>query len=57
MSITTKRNNSNKKNDWTRKNVKKGTLNKIGNEIFKQDQRSEQIWNAWKSKYERKGER
>lgn len=54
MSITTKRNNSNKKNDWTRKNVKKGTLSKIESQIMKQDQRSEQIWEAWKSKYERK---
>ena len=54
MSITTKRNNSNKKNDWTRKNVKKGTLSKIESQIMKQDQRSEQIWEAWESKYERK---
>ena len=54
MSITTRRNNVNKRNDWTRKNVKKGTLSKIENQVKKQDSRCNQIWETWKHKYEHK---
>lgn len=54
--MKTYKGSKNNKRPQLRKNVKKGTCNKIESEVMKQDSRSNDIWNRWKQKYEFKGD-